>query len=103
MYSTVYDDKLRQEAEIWLTPSDRFRWDEEMIRRIRKSEKGINVLSPEDYIISKLARADRSAVDVDDVMQLMVILKDEIDMQYLEKRAVWAEIGDDLKNLLKKL
>lgn len=100
---TVYDDKLRQEAEIWLTPPDRFRWDEEMIRRIRKSEKGINVLSPEDYIISKLARADRSAVDVDDVMQLMVILKDEIDMQYLEKRAVWAEIGDDLKNLLKKL
>lgn len=100
---TVYDKELKQEAEIWLTPCDKFRWDDEMISRIRKSEKGFNVLSPEDYIVAKLARADRSAVDVDDVMQIIEMHRDKIDMQYLRKRAKWAGISNDLKNLLKKL
>ncbi len=100
---TVYDEELRQEAEVWLTPCDKFRWDDEMISRIRKSEKGFNVLAPEDYIVAKLARTDRSAVDVDDVMQIIETQRDKIDMKYLSKRAEWAGVGNDLTNLLKKL
>jgi len=100
---TVYDQELKQEAEIWLTPCDKFRWDDQMVSRIRRSEKGFNVLSPEDYVVAKLARADRSAVDVDDVMQIIEMQRDRIDMQYLKKRAEWAGVSNDLKNLLKKL
>jgi len=100
---TVYDEELKQEAEIWLTPCDRFRWDDEMIRRIRRSEKGFNVLSQEDYIVAKLARSDRSAIDVDDVIQILEMQRDKIDMQYLNKRAEWAGVSNDLKNLVQKL
>lgn len=99
----VYDEEQKQEAEIWLTPCDKFRWDDEMMMRIRRSEKGFNVLSPEDYIVAKLARVDRSAVDVDDVMQIIEMQKANIDMQYLKKRAECAGVGNDLRNLLEKL
>jgi len=45
------------------------------------------VVSPEDFIVNKLARRDRGAVDEQDVKSVLVRQEGKLDWQYLNRRA----------------
>jgi len=86
----VLDKKEKLEIELWLRP-DGITFDDELLKRRRKMklDEGFEawVISPEDYIVNKLARPDRGAVDEQDVKSVLVRQKDSLDKKYLEKRA----------------
>jgi len=108
-YTMIYmsDRENLVDAELWLKP-DGIRWNEEVLRRrwrvafeAAKKPFKAYVLSPEDFIVNKLAREDRSASDEEDVVGVMAISKDKIDWKYLARRA--REVGvDDLVRELKE-
>ncbi len=89
------------EAEIWLKPCDAFNWDEEMLKRIKKFHDNYYVLSLEDYILTKLARADRSSTDIVDILYVLIANKDNINWQYLVYRLKWVNLVNDFKEILK--
>ena len=91
------------EAEVWLTPCDRFRWDPEMVHRILHFTKEYCVLSPEDFITAKLGRAGRAETDIDDVMQIVINNATSLDWKYLEERVQWAGLNEDLRKVLSAL
>jgi len=72
----------RNEAEIRLHPCDAFKWDEEMENRITKFGSKFYVLSIEDYLLTKLARDDRSSIDISDILQILIVSYKEIDWEY---------------------
>ena len=76
----------RNEAEIWLHPCDAFKWDEEMENRIIKFGSKFYVLSIEDYLLTKLAREDRSSIDISDVLQIFIANYKKIDWDYFNFR-----------------
>lgn len=83
------DSATGLEVEFWLRP-DGIEWDEETIRRRRRTRIGrsqVQLVSPEDFVVSKLSRPDRGAQDEKDVKSVLVRLGDSIDRRYLEKRA----------------
>lgn len=99
----VFTGDRRGEGEIWLTPCDKFAWDEEMVERVRKFKGKFNVLSPEDFIVAKLGRADRSSIDIDDVMQILQQNNNTIDWEYLRRRAKWAKVVEILEEIIEML
>lgn len=86
----VLDSKERVEIELWLRP-DGVVFDNEVLRRRRKVKLDVSVevwvVSPEDFIVSKLARADRGAVDEQDVKSVLIRQEAKLDNGYLERRA----------------
>lgn len=88
------------EAEIWLKPCDSFSWDDQMVDRIEVYTDDIHVLAIEDYILTKLARQDRSAIDIDDILQLLIANKNSIDSEYLLYRLNWMDLLPDFKKIL---
>ena len=91
----------RGEAEIWLKPCDAFHWDAQMVEKIQKFVANIYVLAVEDYILTKLARSDRSSTDIGDILQILIANKDNIDWQYLHFRLKWVRLENDFKEILK--
>ena len=89
------------EAEIWLSPCDAFDWDDEMVNQVKKFHSNVYVLAIEDFMITKLARADRSAIDIDDILQILIANKSKIDWQYLRYRLKWAKVENEFKEILK--
>jgi len=89
------------EAEVWLKPCDAFQWDEQMVERIQQFFEDINVLAVEDYILTKIARADRSSTDISDILQILIANKDRLNWKYLQFRLKWANIEIDFKEILK--
>lgn len=89
------------EAEIWLKPCDAFSWDNQMLEKIQRYSKNVFVLSLEDYILTKLARADRSSVDIDDVLQILINNIENINWEYLRFRLSWKNLESDFKEILK--
>ncbi len=89
------------EAKIWLKPCDAFDWDQQMLKKIRPFFQNVNVLSIEDYILSKLARTDRSSIDISDIINLLIANKKKIDWNYLNYRLNWMELLDDFKKIIK--
>ena len=91
----VVDRKKGTETEIWLRPDGIF-FDDETLRRRRKAELGRDlsawIVSAEDFIVSKLARPDRGAVDEQDVKSVLVRQGAELDTEYLQKRAKQAGV-----------
>jgi len=86
------------EIEIWRQP-DGVVWDGETLRVRRKANlAGVEawMISPEDFIVSKLARSDRGVIDEQDVKS--VLERDDVilDWSYLRERAeragVWAQL-----------
>lgn len=71
------------EAEIWLKPCDAFEWDDEMISKRKKFYKKIYVLSVEDFILTKFLRMDRSAIDIQDIIQIIINNHESINWDYL--------------------
>jgi hypothetical protein len=86
----VLDRREKIEAELWLRP-DGIVFDDETLRRRRKATLDPNtsawIVSPEDFIVSKLARPDRGVIDEQDVKSVLVRQADKLDSRYLEKRA----------------
>lgn len=89
------------EAEIWLRPCDTFQWDDQMIEKIQLFFGDIYVLAVEDYILTKLARSDRSSIDIDDILQILIANKDSLDWEYFRFRLKWARVESDFKEILK--
>lgn len=89
------------EAEIWLKPCDAFQWDDQMVEKIQLFFGGVYVLAIEDYILTKLARSDRSSVDIDDILNIIITNRDSIDWEYFRFRIKWADLENDFKELIK--
>jgi hypothetical protein len=89
------------EAEIWLKPCDAFQWDNQMVEKIQLFFGGVHVLAVEDYILTKLARSDRSAIDIDDVLNIIIANKDSLDWEYLHFRLKWLDLELDFKEIIK--
>lgn len=90
------------EAEIWLKPCDAFFWDDQMVKRIKNYIENVHVLAIEDFILTKLARGDRSSTDIDDIIQLLIANKNDIDREYLLYRLKWIELLSDFNEILNK-
>ena len=88
------------EAEIWLKPCDAFLWDDKMVKRMQLYTANVYVLAIEDFILTKLARGDRSSTDIDDIMQLIIANEKEIDWEYLKYRLNWKKIFKDFNIIL---
>ena len=88
------------EAEIWLRPCDYFEWDDQMIKKISPFFENVSVLSIEDFILTKLARADRSSIDIDDIMQIFIANQKKIDWDYLNFRLKKYKLKDDFIEVL---
>jgi len=98
----VVDRKEKVEMELWHKP-DGIVFDEETLRRRRKVKLDAKfeawVISAEDFVINKLARPDRGAVDEQDVKSVLVRQEGKLDMEYLKKRAKEAEVLTILKTI----
>ena len=86
----VLDRKERIELELWLKP-DGVVFDDETLRRRQKAEITANlwawIISAEDFIVNKLARPDRGAIDEQDVKSVLIRQANKLDNEYLQRRA----------------
>jgi hypothetical protein len=84
------DRKEKIELELWTKP-DGIVFDKETLKRRRKADMSQDIsawlVSPEDFIVTKLARPDRGATDEQDVKSVLVRQAGRLDEAYLEKRA----------------
>jgi predicted nucleotidyltransferase len=94
----LLDRATGYELEIWRQP-DGVVWDGETLRRRRRVDlAGVEVwiISPEDFIVSKLARSDRGVIDEQDVKSVLERDGVALDWSYLRGRAeragVWAQL-----------
>ena len=94
------DRKEKIEFELWTQP-DGIVFDDETLRRRVKADLGPSIsawlVSPEDFIVSKLARPDRGAIDEQDVKSVLVRQANRLDEAYLQKRAKNAGVHTILK------
>lgn len=92
---------LNFEAEIWLKPCDAFDWDKEMVERIQLFFDNVYVLSAEDFILTKLARMDRSSIDISDIIQVLISTKNSMNWKYFRYRLEWIGLESEFKDILK--
>jgi predicted nucleotidyltransferase len=77
------------EIEVWMK-LDGMVWDAETVARRTKQRMGgveIWVISPEDFMVTKLARKDRGVQDEKDVRSVLERLGSSLDRRYLKRRA----------------
>ena len=72
-----------------------------MAEKIKLFFEEVYVLAVEDYILTKLARGDRSSVDIDDILKIIIANKDTMDWKYLHFRLEWAGLERDFKEIIK--
>lgn len=98
----VADRQEKIEFEVWTKP-DGVVFDEETLRRRRKAQlsEGISawIVSPEDFIVTELARLNRGVIDEQDVKSVLVRQEGNINWKYLEKRAREAQVLTILKTI----
>jgi len=91
----IVDREEKVEAELWLKP-DGITFDYETLKRRRKAKLGENIsawiISPEDFVVNKIARPDRGAVYEQDVKSVLVRQAGKLDKKYLTKRAQQAQV-----------
>jgi hypothetical protein len=90
----LLDSESSLEFELW-TRLDGVDWNPETISRRRRKKFDdfeVWVISPEDFIVNKLARPDRGTIDEQDVKSVLVLLEDTLDWKYLENQAKKAGI-----------
>jgi hypothetical protein len=94
------------DVELWLKP-DGVIFDNELLSRRRKIELAedlnIWVIGPEDFIVNKLARTDRSIQDERDIVTVLIKQKGKLDYEYLEERAREFEVIQLLKSLQRRI
>ncbi|TFF99281.1 MAG: hypothetical protein EU541_05300 [Promethearchaeota archaeon] len=88
------------EAEIWLKPCDAFGWDDKMLDKTRNFQDNFDVLAIEDFILTKIARTDRTSTDINDILQILIANKNKIDWKYLRYRLEWVGLTEDFKEIL---
>lgn len=88
------------EAEIWLKPCDAFDWDKKMLKKTKPFQENFNVLAVEDFILTKLARTDRTSTDINDILQLLIANKNKINWEYLRYRLKWVGLTEDFTQIL---
>lgn len=100
----VIDVEERFEVEIWTRP-DGVVFDEELLKR-RVKVRPFNddfemfVIGPEDFIVNKLARADRGVQDEQDVISVLRKRKGKLDYDYLFMRAQQANVNERLQLIM---
>jgi hypothetical protein len=98
----VVDRQEKIEFEVWTKP-DGVIFDDETLRRRRKARLSEDIsawiVSPEDFIVTKLARPNRGVIDEQDVKSVLVRQEGNINWKYLEKRAKEAEVLTILKTI----
>ncbi|MBA7539046.1 hypothetical protein ES705_31324 [subsurface metagenome] len=72
-----------------------------MVDKIQLFFGDVYVLAVEDYILTKLARSDRSSIDNDDVLKIIIANKDSLDWDYLHFRIKWADLENDFNEIVK--
>ena len=85
----ILDRENLVDVEIWLKPSG-IKLDQEVLsKRQRRKISDINIwiIGPEDFIVNKLSRTDRSTRDESDVVSVLIAQREKLDRKYLEKRA----------------
>lgn len=86
----ILDLKEKVEIELWLKP-DGIVFNEDTLKRRRKAKLNLDVeawiVSPEDFIVNKLARPDRGVTDEQDVKSVLVRQEGRLDKEYLTRRA----------------
>ncbi|MCW4050122.1 MAG: nucleotidyltransferase family protein [Candidatus Bathyarchaeota archaeon] len=86
----LFHDRVTDyEVEVW-SKLDGVEWSRETLKRRREVRiAGIEIwiISPEDFIVSKLARPDRGVSDEQDVKSVLERDDVELDWRYLEERA----------------
>jgi len=90
----IVDQKEQVETELWLKP-DGITFDKQTLNRRRKVKlDSINtwIISPEDFIVNKLARPDRGAIDEQDAKSILIRQANKLDHKYLTKRAQQADV-----------
>ena len=95
------DKTTNYEVEIWSRP-DGVEWDQGTLDRRRKvgiAGMSVWLISPEDFIVSKLARPDRGVVDEQDVKSVLERDDVELGWRYLEERAERAGVLALLKTI----
>jgi hypothetical protein len=100
----VVDREKGIEIEVWLKP-DGVVFDEESLRRRKRVKLDDDleawIISPEDFIVNKLARPDRGTVDEQDVKSVLTRQGDSLDEGYLRKRAKNAGVLKVLETIQK--
>lgn len=98
----IVDKREKVEMELWLKP-DGIEFDAETLKRRRKATLDGNtqawIVSPEDFIVNKLARPDRGAVDEQDVKSVLTRQRGKLETRYLAKRAQKAGVLTILKEI----
>jgi predicted nucleotidyltransferase len=100
----VVDRENGIEIEVWLRPDGIvFDGDALFWRNSVKLDDDLDawVVSPEDFIVNKLARPDRGAVDEQDVKSVLTRQGDRLDGGYLRKRAKIAGVLKVLETIQK--
>ncbi len=86
----IFDLVEKVEIGLWLRP-DGVVFDDEVLKRRRKARLDESteawIVSPEDFIVNKLARPDRGVNDEQDVKSVLVRQQGSLDEEYLERRA----------------
>lgn len=93
-YCIFLDTVTGFEVEVWKRP-DGIRWNGETLRRRRRfTVEGLElwVVSPEDFVVTKLARPDRSAQDEMDVNSVLERSGAGLDWRYLRARAEGVQV-----------
>jgi hypothetical protein len=101
----VLDRENLVDVEIWLKP-DGIIFDKELLTRRRHRQildMDIWIIGPEDFIVNKLSRSDRSARDESDVVSVLIAQREKLDKKYLEKRAKKFSILSLLQSLENKV
>lgn len=102
----IADAENMVHVEIWLHPSGLV-LDRGAVQRRRLVEITVNlkawILGPEDLIVNKLAREDRSALDEGDVVSILSRQKERLDRRYLESRARKAGVYELLKAIEREM
>lgn len=98
----VYDKEADVEIEVWRKP-DGIEMDSEVLRRRRKitTSTGLSlwIIGPENFIVNKLARPDRGAIDEADVASVLIKQKNNLDYEYLYNQARKAKVLELLKSI----
>ena len=91
----ILDRREKIEIELWLKP-DGIVFDDETFRRRRKVKLDASIfawiVSPEDFIVNKLARPDRGVTDEQDVKSVLIRQANKLDNEYLQRRAKEARV-----------
>jgi hypothetical protein len=100
----VTDLKDMVEVEMWTKP-DGVVFDKELLRRrVRVRPFGNSfemfAISPEDFVVNKLARRDRGVQDEQDAVSVLTLQKGKLDYPYLKKRAKQADVLELLETLM---